>query len=90
MSTLQLSNSPLATPPNASPWDLQVDGNKNIMVASGPLALAQDVASAIMTSTSVKPARARPFTAAPPSTGSPDEGAARSCPGRSNSRRPAP
>jgi hypothetical protein len=49
MNTLALSNTPLANPPTSSPWDLTVDGFKNIGVAVGPLALAQDVASAIQT-----------------------------------------
>ena len=49
MNTLALSNTPLANPPTSSPWDLQVDGNKNIAVNTGSLALAQDVASVIQT-----------------------------------------
>jgi hypothetical protein len=32
---------------NPSTWDLMVDGNRNIAVASPPYALAQDAASAI-------------------------------------------
>lgn len=49
MNTLMLSNTPLANPPTSSPWDLTVDGNNNIGMATGPLALAQDVASNIQT-----------------------------------------
>jgi hypothetical protein len=49
MNTFQLSNSSNSNPPSSSPWDLMVDSNKNIAIATGPLALAQDVASAIQT-----------------------------------------
>ena len=40
MNTLQL---------NLANWDLMVDGNGNLAVATGPQAVAQDVASAIST-----------------------------------------
>ena len=44
MSTLSLS-----TPGSADPWDLTVDGNGNIGLATDGSAIAQDVASAILT-----------------------------------------
>ncbi|ULH09879.1 hypothetical protein MF265_18255 [Serratia marcescens] len=34
---------------NPDLWDLQLDGNGDLRIASGPLAIAQDVASACLT-----------------------------------------
>ncbi|KAB1581169.1 hypothetical protein [Serratia marcescens] len=34
---------------NPDSWDLQLDGNGDLRIASGPLAIAQDVASACLT-----------------------------------------
>ena len=50
MNTLLLSPPQLTTDNSGSSgWDLQLDGNGNLAVATGAYALAQDVASAVRT-----------------------------------------
>lgn len=39
----------LTAPGTGTPWDLSLDGGGNLAVATGPTAIAQDVASAIST-----------------------------------------